>query len=138
MKREIFGEPLLDAVTNGVCARGRAFEQSGSAGDLDEVESVNDADTTAGAAAVNGLGIFQVRIHARGFVEKPGLEMLRGEGGVGLLLCEEPRGGKRGHLHAEADERKAVVVEIIGIRMAVALNVRAAGVCRVRPPVVAF
>ncbi len=118
------------------CAGG--LEDGDGARDFDEMECVDDADAAAFVEAEDGLRVLEVGVHARGGIDEPGAEMLCGVGGVLALAGELPCCGQRGDLNAEADEGFAMGVEVGGIGEAVALDVRAAGVGGVGPPVVAL
>src|SRR4051812_12140192 len=57
---------------------------------------------------------------------------------VFLLARDLPRGNERRDLNTEADQRQSVLIKVVGIRKAVALNVWAVRIIRIWPPVIAF
>src|SRR5580704_11126506 len=102
------------------------------------MQRVDDAYAAAFVEAEDGLCVLEIGVHAGGGIDEPGAEMLCGVGGVFALTGELPCCGQRGNLNAEADEGFAMGVEVGRIGEAIALDVRAAGVGGVGPPVVAF
>lgn len=99
---------------------------------------IDDPGPAPRRAAVDRLRIFEVRIHARGLGEEPGAKVPRGMRRVARLARDLPGGGQRRDLDAEAHQEAPVVSEVAGVRHPVALDVRAVGVLRVGPPVVAL
>lgn len=74
----------------------------------------------------------------RGRIYKPRAQMRDGMVGVLAFLGDQPRGGECGHLNAESNEQVAMRDKVGGVRFSIAADVRAGGVLRIRPPVVAF
>src|SRR6185312_6057102 len=56
----------------------------------------------------------------------------------GGVACDLPRGSQRWNLQAKTHHRLAVCGKVVGIRFAIAPDIRSAGILRVWPPVVAF
>jgi hypothetical protein len=99
---------------------------------------VDDTCASSGEAAVNRLRVFEIRIHARRIVDEPGSEVQRGAVGIALVVRDLPRRAERGHFDTQTHQGLAMLDEIIGIGHPIALDVGAAGIFRVGPPVVAF
>jgi hypothetical protein len=105
---------------------------------LDQVHSVDDADAAALGAAVDRLRVFQLRIEARGGIDKPRAQVGEGMVGEALVAGDLPGGHQFRCLDREAQQGAPVRDEVIRVAQAVALDIRSAGMGWVRPPVVAF
>src|SRR4030095_14442905 len=99
---------------------------------------IDDSDPAPGYSSVNRLRILQVRGHSGALIYEPRAKMGGRVPGIASLLCELPCRNQRRNLYAEAHQVAAMVVEVVWIRHPVALNVWAARILRVRPPVVAL
>jgi hypothetical protein len=114
----------------------RGHEQRCGAGDFDEVQGIDDGVGAAGGDAVDSLRVFQVRIHACGGSNEPCAQV------VGCVLAEAavarkaPGCGECGYLDGEPDHGLAVVVEVVRIALAVAVDGFAVGVGGVGPEVI--
>lgn len=135
---EVLGEPGFDS--GAVFRREQgAHEERGGAGDFYEVEGIDDAEGAAGGDTFDALRKLQVGVHAGGGGDEPGAEV--GAGGFAVTLAllvpkEDPGGGEGGHLDGEADHGFAVIGEVFGIALAVAVDVGAVRVFGVGPEVV--
>ena len=87
---------------------------------------------------MDGLGVLEVWIHPRVRIDEPGAKMSGGMSGIVAAVCDDPCRGKSGHFQAEANEGLAMVVEVRGVREAVAADIGSVRILRVGPPVVAF
>src|SRR5437660_1549324 len=99
---------------------------------------VDDSDATSGRDSVDGLGELQVWIHARRFVDKPRAQVERGVLRITLILRDQVCGCKRRNLNTQAHQRATMLDEVVRVRHAVALNVRATGILWIGPPVIAL
>src|SRR5436190_19013020 len=97
---------------------------------------IDDPSTSPGSNAVNGLRVLQVGIHTRPLIKKPGAQMLCCFGRIAPVVRYLPGSNKCGHLYAEAHESAAMRDKVVGVRHAIALNVWAAGILRIQPPVI--
>src|ERR1700733_2141220 len=100
------------------------------------MESVDDPVRAAGGGAVDSLGELEVRVHARGGCDEPGAKMLTGVPTIAFVAGEQPCSGERGHLDGERDHCLAVVTEVGGIALAVAVDVGAVGIFGIGPEIV--
>ena len=118
--------------------RARFRDERNGARDLDQVHRVDDADAAPRDAAMNRLRVQQMRIHARGRIDKPCAQMPRRVIGIAALAGDLPRRGERRHVQAEPHHGAAVLDEVVGIGHPVALDVRASGIRGIGPPVIGF
>ena len=135
---QVFGEPGHGAVQAILADASGLPEPHQGLRDLDQVEGVDDADSPAGVPPLDGLGIEQVRVHFRLFVDEPGADLLLDRGGVSLLAREQEGRCQGADGAAEIDHRLPVLGEIVGIALAVPSDVRPVRILRIRPPVVPF
>ena len=129
--REVLLEPLARSLTHLRSERTGVLEHRDRARDLDEVQRIDDADTTPGHAPLDGLCVAagagsswcrSSTNHAR----RCRAACVR----VSPFTRDHPRRGQRRHVQAEPDQRVAVRDEVIRVRHAVALDV---GAVRVQP-----
>src|SRR5882724_5977570 len=99
---------------------------------------VDNAGSSTGEPTVNSLRILQVGIHSRGGVNKPRTKMSCCQLCVTRILSELPCCDKRRNLHTEAHQVASMISKVIGIRHAIALDIRRNRVLRIGPPVVTF
>ena len=69
---EILGKPALHLIPYVTRKRFRAFQRRSGARHLNKMHSINDSNAPAGSPPVNRLCKFEIRIHTRCFVNKPG------------------------------------------------------------------
>ena len=86
----------------GGCEKPCFVEQGGGAGDLDQVQRVDDADATAGSDAGDRLRVLEVGVHAGVGRDEPCAEVFGGFRGALTIFRDAPRRGEGGHLHGEA------------------------------------
>ena len=115
-----------------------AFEMADGAGDFDEMQRVDDAGAAAGGDAEDGLRVLEVGVHARCGVMNQARRCSAACSAYRLSLVRSHAAVSAGTMQTEADEREAMVVEVVGIGEAVATDVGAAGILGVGPPVVAL
>ena len=116
----------------------RQVELPRGARDFHQVERIDDAGSPPRETPLDGLRVFEVGIHAGFPVDEPCAQVPGGMVRVPALARELVSGRQRGHDEAQPDHGAAVLDKIIRIAHAVALDVRAAGVLWIGPPVVAF
>src|SRR5207247_9875304 len=116
----------------------RSFHYFESARDFDKINRLDDADAPSSRDAMDRLRELQVWIHARRFVDKPCAQMKRGLLRITLILRDQVCGCKRRNLNTQAHQRATMLDEVVRVRHAVALNVRATGILWIGPPVIAL
>src|SRR5215470_12178506 len=72
---DILGEPLLHGRKLRGSQKGRSSQSLDCARNFDEVQSIDYSGSPSGSNAMNGLGIFQVRIHASPLIYEPGAQV---------------------------------------------------------------
>ena len=92
----------------------------------------------AGVHVGDGLGVFQVGVHARFRIDEPGIDHARGALGIARVVQIKSGGAERKDRVAHGIESRPVGGEAVGVRLTVAAEVRAAGVGGVGPPVGGF
>jgi hypothetical protein len=88
------------------------------------MQRVNDADTASEGNARNRLYELQVRIHPRLEVKEENLEQLRRLDDITIVSGDFVGGAERGHGVFQPPDALAMLVEIVRIGFAVALDVR--------------
>ncbi len=116
----------------------RALEMARRARDFNQMQRVDDSRAPSRRNAPDRLRIIERRIHPRRWIEKPRAQMQRRVLGIALLLRDEPRRSQRRHNQTQPNQRLAMVVEILRVRVTVAADVRPIGILCVGPPVIAF
>src|SRR6266550_3909864 len=102
------------------------------------MDRIDDADPASGETAMNSLRILQIRIHSCRAIHKPGAQMIGGVLCIAAVVRYLPRRRQGRHLHAQTHQCTAMIVEIVGVRHSVTLDVWTTRILWVRPPVVAF
>src|SRR6266478_768950 len=97
---------------------------------------VDDPDPASGKAPMDCLRVLQVRIHPCRWIQKPGSQMTCGMFRITLVTGYLPCRYECRHLHTQAHQRAAMFIEVVGVRHAIALNIRAVGILRIGPPVI--
>ncbi len=135
---QILAEPSAYAFLLGKGEGGGLVEDFDRACDLDEVQGVDHALRAPGSDAVDGLGVTEVRGHARLGIHEPRAQVAAGVHGVAPITGETPGRGQRRHLHAQPHQGAAVLDEVVGVRHPVPLDIGPVGVLGIGPPVVAL
>jgi hypothetical protein len=134
--RDVLREPGLDRLPVGRPQRPRRAEHLQRPRHFHEVDGIDDPDPAAGHAAVDGLRVAEVRVHARLRRHEPGAQVADRVVGILPRSGQAPGGGQRGDLHAQPHQRAPVLHEVVRVRHAVALHVGTARVLGLRPEVV--
>jgi len=117
---------------------GREIEERDGARYFHQMQRVDDPDAASRHPVLDCLRVYQAGVHAGGRRHEPGTQV----GGRGGRIPFVPRqfvgGGERGNNPPQPHHEFGVPGEVAGVRHPVALDVGAAGILRVRPPVVAF
>ena len=104
----------------------------------DQDPAIEDSGGPAGVHVGDGLGVFQAGVHARFRIDEPGIDHARGALGIARVVQIKSGGAEREDRVAHGIESRPVGGEAVGVDLAVAAEVRAAGVGGVGPPVGGF
>ena len=104
----------------------------------DQAAAIEDSFGAAGVHVGDGLGVFQVGIHARFRIDEPGIDQAGGALGIAGVVQIKSGGAERKDRVAHGIESRAVGSEAVGVGLTIAAGVGAGGVGGVGPPVGGF
>ena len=133
---QVVGEPLFGGDEVVTFQNPRLLKQARRAGDLDQVNRVDDPVVSTSLFSLDRLRVLEVWIHARLLVDKPRVKMLQRRQRVFAVVGDSIRAGEGGDMNTEADQRPAMLDKVVGIGQSILLDIRPIGIGRVGPEVI--